>query len=83
MCGEGPHLIGPMAEGLAGQVGGEAVEDEVTAGGARRHAGVVSVEGDAGHLLLMVLREKERKRERKREREREREREKRSPPTHN
>ena len=58
VCGEGPHLISSVAEGLAGQVGGEAVEDEVTAGGARRHGSVIGVEGDTGHLLFMVLRER-------------------------
>lgn len=45
-----------MAEGSAGQVGGQAVQDQVTAGGSRDDAAVVSVEGHTGDLFFVVLR---------------------------
>lgn len=50
-----------MAEGSAGQVGGQAVQDQVTAGGSRDDAAVVSVEGHAGDLFFVVLRDRNRK----------------------
>ena len=44
-----------MAEGFAGQVGGQAVEDQISTGGAGGDVAVVGVEGHTGHLFFMIL----------------------------
>lgn len=50
------HLVAAVSEGLAGQVGGQTVKDQISTGGAGGHVAVVSIEGHAGHLLFVVLR---------------------------
>lgn len=49
------HLIGPMAKGFAGQIGGNAVENDVPTGGTRRYVIIATIEGYTRHFLLMVL----------------------------
>lgn len=49
------HLIGPMAKGFAGQIGGNAVEDDVSTGGTRCYVTIATIEGYTCHFLLMVL----------------------------
>lgn len=65
-AGRSPHkhwcqsdLVAAVAEGFAGHVGGQTVEHQVSAGGARGDGAVVSVERHAGHFLFVVLRDAE------------------------
>lgn len=46
-----------MAEGFAGQVGGQTVEDQISTGGAGGDVAVIGVEGHTRHLFFMVLRD--------------------------
>lgn len=44
-----------MTEGLAGNIGSQAVEDQVPAGGAGGDGAVIGVERHTGHLFFVVL----------------------------
>lgn len=53
-----PHLVAAVAEGFAGHVGGQTVQDQVSAGGTGSNGAVIGVEGHAGHLFFMILRDR-------------------------
>ena len=48
-------LVAAVAEGFAGQVGGQTVEDQISAGGAGGDVAVIGIKGNAGHLFFVVL----------------------------
>ncbi len=58
--GRRSDLVAAVAEGFAGQVGGQTVEDQISAGGAGGDVTVIGIEGHTGHLFFMVLRDRRR-----------------------
>lgn len=52
---EQTHLIGPMAKGFAGQIGGNAVKNDVSTSRTRHYVTITSIERHTGNFLLMVL----------------------------
>lgn len=50
-----PNLVDSMTKGLAGNISGQTVEDQVPAGGAGGDGAVVGVERHTGHIFFMVL----------------------------
>lgn len=49
------HLVGAVSKGITGQVGGDAVQDDVTTGGARCDVAVTAIKGHTRHLFIVVL----------------------------
>lgn len=49
------HLFGSMAKGFAGQIGGNAVEDDVATCGTRHYVTIATIEGYTRYFLFMVL----------------------------
>lgn len=52
---ENSHLHSAMTKGLAGQVGGDAVQDDIAAGGSRGYVVVVAIEGHTGYFFFVIL----------------------------
>lgn len=53
------HLVGAVTEGFAGHVGGQTVEDQISAGRAGGDGAVVGIKGHTGHIFFVVLSDRE------------------------